>query len=165
MVCRSGGDAGRGSNQGNTQNKKSPYYQSFIDSRCYLELARFEPRTINAWSFCSGQGGDRARGHVGPCIGMNGANRERFVRYRALQYIRENRSILARTIGRASRMASGFGGVLVAALWISLAVVGAHGVAVGGWRVMGGRAWEGLGLLLTGSTAFVLFALLGVVMR
>ena len=62
-------------------------------------------------------------------------------------------------------MASGLGSLLVAALWISLAVVGVHGVAVGGWRVMGGRGEEGLGLLLTGSTALVLFALLGVVMR
>jgi hypothetical protein len=34
----------RGSNQGNTQNEKSLYHQSSIDFRCYLELARFEPR-------------------------------------------------------------------------------------------------------------------------
>src|SRR3954464_8452367 len=34
----------RGSNRGNTQNKKSLYHQSFTDFRCYLELARFEPR-------------------------------------------------------------------------------------------------------------------------
>jgi len=54
---------------------------------------------------------------------------------------------------------------LAAALWISLAVVAAYGVAVGGWRVIGRRDEEGIGLLLTGSTAFVLFALLGVVMR
>src|SRR5580765_3494001 len=33
-----------GSNQGNTQNEKAFCYQSFIDLRCYLELARFEPR-------------------------------------------------------------------------------------------------------------------------
>src|SRR4051812_36242181 len=31
----------------NTQNEKSLYHQSFIDFRCYLELARFEPRPIN----------------------------------------------------------------------------------------------------------------------
>ena len=62
-------------------------------------------------------------------------------------------------------MASGFGGVLVSALWVSLAVVAAFGVAVGGWRVIGRRDEESIGLLLTGSTAFVLFALLGVVMR
>ena len=62
-------------------------------------------------------------------------------------------------------MASGSGGVLAATLWISLAVVAAHGVAVGGWRVIGRRDEKGIGLLLTGSTAFVLFALLGVVMR
>jgi len=36
--------ARRGSNQGNTQNEKSPYYQSSIDFRCYLEMALFEPR-------------------------------------------------------------------------------------------------------------------------
>jgi len=34
----------RGSNQGNTQNEKSFYHQSSIDFRCYLEMARFEPR-------------------------------------------------------------------------------------------------------------------------
>ncbi len=34
----------RGSYQGNTQNEKSPYYQSSIDFRCYLEMALFEPR-------------------------------------------------------------------------------------------------------------------------
>ena len=62
-------------------------------------------------------------------------------------------------------MASGFGGVLVSALWISLAVVAALGVAVGGWRVIGRRDEKGIGLLLTGSTAFVLFALLRVVMK
>ncbi len=41
-----GGSAtvGRGSNQGNTQNEKSLYHQSSIDFRCYLEMARFEPR-------------------------------------------------------------------------------------------------------------------------
>jgi len=37
---------GRGSNQGNTQNEKSPYYQSSIDFRCYLELELFEPRRL-----------------------------------------------------------------------------------------------------------------------
>ena len=62
-------------------------------------------------------------------------------------------------------MASGSGGVLAAVLWISLAVVAAYGVAVGGWRVIGRRDEEGIGLLLTGSTSFVLFVLLGVVMR
>ena len=62
-------------------------------------------------------------------------------------------------------MASGLGSVLAGGLWISLAVMGVHGVAVGGWRVMGGKAREGFGLLLTGSIAFVLFALLGVAMR
>jgi len=35
---------GRGSNQGNTQNEKSLYHQSSIDSWCYLEMALFEPR-------------------------------------------------------------------------------------------------------------------------
>jgi len=30
---------GRGSAQGNTQNEKSLYHQSFIDFRCYLEMA------------------------------------------------------------------------------------------------------------------------------
>jgi hypothetical protein len=34
----------RGSNQGNTKNEKSLCHQSSIDFRCYLELARFEPR-------------------------------------------------------------------------------------------------------------------------
>src|SRR5271166_1582681 len=34
----------RGSNQGNTQNEKYPYYQSSIDFRCYPEMALFEPR-------------------------------------------------------------------------------------------------------------------------
>jgi hypothetical protein len=62
-------------------------------------------------------------------------------------------------------MASGFGGVLVGGFWIAIAVVGVYGIAVGGWRVMGRRALEDFGLLLTGCTAFVLFALLGVVMR
>jgi hypothetical protein len=62
-------------------------------------------------------------------------------------------------------MALGLGDVLVGGLWIALAVVGVYGVAVGGWRVMGRRDEEGIGLLLTGSTAFVLFVLLGVVMR
>ena len=62
-------------------------------------------------------------------------------------------------------MASGFGGVLVSALWISLAVVAALCVAVGGWRVICRKDEKGIGLLLTGSTAFVLFGLLGVVMR
>ena len=38
----------RGSNQGNTQNEKSLYHQSSIDLRCYLELARFEPRPAAA---------------------------------------------------------------------------------------------------------------------
>jgi len=33
--------AGRGSNQGNTQNEKSHYHQSSIDFRCYLEMALF----------------------------------------------------------------------------------------------------------------------------
>jgi hypothetical protein len=36
----------RGSNQGNIQNEKSFYHQSSIDFRCYLELARFEPRPV-----------------------------------------------------------------------------------------------------------------------
>ena len=62
-------------------------------------------------------------------------------------------------------MASGSGNVLAAALWISLAVVAAYGVVVGGWRVIGRRDEGGISLLLTGSTAFMLFALLGVVMR
>jgi hypothetical protein len=62
-------------------------------------------------------------------------------------------------------MASGLGSLLVGGLWISLAVVAAYGVAVGGWRVIRRREEKGIGLLLTGSTAFVLFALLGVVMR
>jgi len=35
---------GRGSNQGNTQNGKSLHHQRSTDFRCYLELARFEPR-------------------------------------------------------------------------------------------------------------------------
>src|SRR5664279_5530387 len=34
----------RGSNQGNTQNEKSPYRQGSIDFRCHPEMARFEPR-------------------------------------------------------------------------------------------------------------------------
>jgi len=38
------GEERRGSNQGNTQNEKSLYHQSSIDFRCYLEMARFEPR-------------------------------------------------------------------------------------------------------------------------
>ena len=62
-------------------------------------------------------------------------------------------------------MASGLGSVLVGGLWISLAVVAVYGVAVRGWRVIRRREEKGIGLLLTGSTAFVLFALLGVVMR
>jgi hypothetical protein len=52
-------------------------------------------------------------------------------------------------------MPSGLGGVLVGGLWISLAVVAAYGVVVGGWRVIGRRNEEGIGLLLTGSTALV----------
>src|SRR4051794_15023529 len=40
----------RGSNQGNTQNEKFLYHQSFIDFWCYLELARFEPRRLSGWS-------------------------------------------------------------------------------------------------------------------
>jgi len=36
----------RGSNHGNTQNEKSLYHQSSIDFRCYLEMARFEPRPV-----------------------------------------------------------------------------------------------------------------------
>ncbi len=36
----------RGSAQGNTQNEKSLYHQSFIDFRCYLEMALFEPRRL-----------------------------------------------------------------------------------------------------------------------
>jgi len=36
----------RGSNQGNTQNEKSLYHQRSIDFRCYLEMARFEPRPL-----------------------------------------------------------------------------------------------------------------------
>ena len=62
-------------------------------------------------------------------------------------------------------MASGLGSVLVGCLWIALVVVAAYGVAVGGWRVIGRRDEKGIGLLLTGSTAFVLFALLRVVMK
>jgi hypothetical protein len=58
-------------------------------------------------------------------------------------------------------MASGLGSVLVGGLWIALAVVAAYGVVVGGWRVIGRRNEEGIGLLLTGSTALVLFALRG----
>ena len=54
---------------------------------------------------------------------------------------------------------------MVGGCWIALAVAGAYGVAVGGWRAMSRRAVEDFGLLLTGCTAFVLFALLGVVMR
>jgi hypothetical protein len=73
-------------------------------------------------------------------------------------------AILTQAVG-VSRMPSGLGGVLVGGLWISLAVVAAYGVVVGGWRVIGRRNEEGIGLLLTGSTALVLFALLGVVMR
>jgi len=38
----------RGSNQGNTQSAKSLYHQSPIDFRCYLEMARFEPRPFLA---------------------------------------------------------------------------------------------------------------------
>jgi hypothetical protein len=37
-------DRRRGSNQGNTQNEKTLCHQSSIDFRCYLELARSEPR-------------------------------------------------------------------------------------------------------------------------
>jgi hypothetical protein len=62
-------------------------------------------------------------------------------------------------------MASGLGSVLVAGLWIALAVAGVYGVAIGGWRVMGRRAVEDFGLLLIGCIAFVLFALFGVVMK
>jgi len=36
----------RGSNQGNTQNEKSLCNQSFIDFRCYLEMALSEPRPV-----------------------------------------------------------------------------------------------------------------------
>ena len=62
-------------------------------------------------------------------------------------------------------MVTGFGSLLAGGLWIALAVVGIYGVAVGGWRAIGGRALEDFGLLLIGCIAFVLFALLGVVMR
>jgi hypothetical protein len=44
--CGAGLGFGRGSNQGNTENEKSLYHQSSIDFRCYLKLARFEPRQI-----------------------------------------------------------------------------------------------------------------------
>jgi len=37
---------GHGSNQGNTQNEKSPYYQRSIDFRYYLGVALFEPRPV-----------------------------------------------------------------------------------------------------------------------
>jgi len=36
--------SGGGSNQGNNKNEKSFYHQVTIDFRCYLELARSEPR-------------------------------------------------------------------------------------------------------------------------
>jgi hypothetical protein len=62
-------------------------------------------------------------------------------------------------------MVMGLGSLLAGGLWIALAVVGAYGVAVGGWRLIGGRAREDFGLLVTGCIACVLFALLGVVMR
>lgn len=62
-------------------------------------------------------------------------------------------------------MTSGFSGVVVGCFWIALAVVGVYGIAAGGWRVMGRRSVEDFGLLLTGCTAFVLFALLGIVMK
>jgi hypothetical protein len=62
-------------------------------------------------------------------------------------------------------MVTGLSGLLAGGLWIALAVVGIYGVAIGGWRTIGGRALEDFGLLLTGCIACVLFVLLGVVMR
>jgi hypothetical protein len=44
----------RGSNQSNTQNERSLYHQRSIDFRCYLELARFEPRLgLHAFALAS----------------------------------------------------------------------------------------------------------------
>ena len=75
-------------------------------------------------------------------------------------------AILARVIGGgASRMFMHVGNLLAGGLWIVLAVVGTYGVAIGGWRAIGGRALEDFGLLLTGCIACVLFVLLGMVMR
>jgi hypothetical protein len=62
-------------------------------------------------------------------------------------------------------MVTGLDSLLAGGLWIVLAVIGSYGVAVGGWRAMHGRAQEGLGLLVTGCISWVLFALLGVVMK
>jgi hypothetical protein len=55
--------------------------------------------------------------------------------------------------------------VLVGGLWIALAAVAAHGVAFGGWRVIRRRDEDGIGLLLIGTIALVLFAFVGGVMR
>ena len=62
-------------------------------------------------------------------------------------------------------MVTGLDSLLAGGLWIVLAVVGIYGIAIGGWRVIRGRPREGSGLLVTGCTSCVLFALLGVAMK
>jgi len=60
---------GRGSNQGNTQNEKFPYYQSSIDFRCYLEMALFEPRQIGYQLLSAEQAAGLSR--AGNALGMD----------------------------------------------------------------------------------------------